>query len=171
MQRQIPNLTVVIIVTAPRPHFLRLAGVPHIHFQPYNRTESLTIVSQDPLPVYDGSLTMDVDTQPNHSTDEGNTPLWKRFCGAVWDSLGKAAARDIVSLRRLCERMWPQFTAPIKEEGYNTKSFSQLMVRNRALFQNSAILVETHLQPSLTSGAKKRLTKGKFHALCLLSPL
>ena len=160
-----------MVVTAPRPRFLRLAGVPHIHFLPYDRTESLAIVSQHPLSVSDDPSATNGYVQQNEKTDEESAVLWKRFCGAVWDSLGRGAARNVVSLRRLCERLWPQFISPIKLEGYSTKSFSQLMVRNRPLFQNTAVMAELHLRPLLASENTKRPNRGTIsHLIQFYSP-
>ena len=76
-------------------------------------------------------------------TDEDDIWLWSRFCGAVWDSLGKSAARDIVSFRRTCEKLWTPFVKPIRDNILGTRDFSKLMVRNRGLFQGEAALIET----------------------------
>ena len=74
--------------------------------------------------------------------EEDDAWLWSRFCGAVWDSLGKGAARDVVTFRIVCERLWTPFVMPIRDRSYGTRDFSKLMVKNRALFQSEAALIE-----------------------------
>ncbi|KAF4613402.1 hypothetical protein G7Y89_g15484 [Cudoniella acicularis] len=97
----IPNLTTLYITTSPRPNFLHLPGVPHIHFQPYTKTDLLTIISHTaPSP---SLLTGEKDT----------TDVWTRFTSAVYDSLTKHSSRDILSFRSLSLRLWPQFIKPI----------------------------------------------------------
>ena len=146
---KIPNLNVVMVVTAPRPRFLHLAGVPHIHFVPYDRLDSIAILSQNPLAIFyhsfqDGEVEGDeVQEALQPETNEDDVWLWSRFCGAVWDSLGKSAARDIVSFRRTCEKLWTPFVKPIRDNILGTRDFSKLMVRNRGLFQGEAALIET----------------------------
>ena len=128
----VPSLTVLLIVTSPRPRFFHAVGVPHIQFPPYDRSESLTIVSRSPQPIF-------TDTE----TAEDDEWLWSRYCGAIWDALGKGAARDVVSLRSVCQRLWEAFVQPIKDGAYGTRDFSRLMVRNKVLFQSEWALVES----------------------------
>jgi origin recognition complex subunit 5 len=68
--------------------------------------------------------------------------LWSRFCGAVWESLGKGAARNILSFASACERLWEPFVLPVRDGLYGTRDFSKLIVRNRALFQGETALIE-----------------------------
>ena len=90
--------------------------------------------------------------------EEDDIWLWSRFCGAVWDSLGKGAARDLIKFRVLCERLWVPFVAPIRDRTYGTRDFSKLMVRNRALFQSEAALIE-NIVPIAIPETRKRLTQ------------
>ena len=168
---KIPNLIVVMVVTAPRPRFLHLAGVPHIHFVPYDRTDSITIVSQTPLAIFEHSSqfneaavdSVQQDLPPE--TNEDDVWLWSRFCGAVWDSLGKGAARDIVSFRRTCEKIWKPFVKPIRDSILGTRDFSKLMVRNRGLFQGEAALIETVVSANYSEskkGSRRKVSMVKF---------
>ena len=75
--------------------------------------------------------------------NEGSTWLWARFTSAVWDSLGQSAARDIVSFREVCKRLWKPFIAPIRDGSYGMREFSKLMVKNRPLFQSEAALIDS----------------------------
>jgi origin recognition complex subunit 5 len=74
---------------------------------------------------------------------EDDAYVWSRFCNAVWDSLAKGAARDLVSFRAVCERMWRPFVAPLVDETIGTRNFARLMVSRRPLFQNEEVLIDT----------------------------
>ena len=74
-------------------------------------------------------------------TEEDNPWLWTRFSAAVWDSLGKTAARDVVTFRSVCIKLWEPFVAHVRDGSYGTRDFSRLMVRTRSLFQREDVLV------------------------------
>ena len=157
------NLTIIAIVTAPRPYFLRATGVPHIHFPPYDRSESLTIASRCPLRIFarsspGSSPSPAVDTE----SEEDDAWLWSRFCGAVWDSIGKGAARDIASFRNVCKRLWEPFVQPIRDGIYGTRDFSRLMVRNRSLFQGEGVLTESIVPISATEPKTSAFKRKEF---------
>lgn len=154
------------MTTAPNPHLLYHAFLPHIHFSPYTRAESLTILSKQPgsiadLPVagQNGDESIQIVTK-----DEDLRWLWTRFTAAVWDSLGQSAARDIVSFREVCSRLWIPFTQPIIEGHYGVKDFSKLMVRNRTLFQNEAALVDS-IVPITPAASDVKPTKRELFRL------
>jgi len=161
----IPKLTVVFIVTAPRPRFLHLAGAPHLHFTPYDRAECLAILAQSPLAIFDGVLG---DEEPSEELilerQEDDAWLWSRFCGAVWDSLGKVAARDIVSFRNVCQRLWVPFVQPIRDGLSGTREFSKLLVRNRSMFQAESALNE-RIVPLASIGNSTRKSIKNSHEL------
>ncbi|KAL9120000.1 MAG: hypothetical protein Q9187_003441 [Circinaria calcarea] len=160
----IPQLVVVLVVTAPRPRFLRLAGVPHVHFHPYDRSDSIAIVSRAPLSIFASTTTSEDLT--NHLASESNEDdvwLWSRFCGAVWDSLSKGAGRNVVDFRRTCEKLWSSFVKPIRDGTFGTRDFSKLMVRNRALFQAEVALIEGIIPVPFTEDKKN--TIGYSHEL------
>ncbi|MCJ1287522.1 hypothetical protein MMC26_006874 [Xylographa opegraphella] len=156
----IPKLTVIFIVTAPRPRFLHLAGVPHLHFTPYDRKECLVILSQSPLAIFASASSDDaLSEELILERQEDDAWLWSRFCGAVWDSLGKGAARDIVSLRNVCQRLWVPFVQPIRDGLSGTREFSKLLVRNRSLFQTESALNERILSLASTVTTTKKAIK------------
>lgn len=169
---QISKLTVVLVITAPQARALQLAGVPHIHFPPYTRAESLSIVSSSPLPIIDSPQNDEESQSESGSinqatfTDADSLWLWTRFCGAVWDSLGQAAARDIVSFRAVCSRLWKPFVKPVGQGDHGPREFSKLMVKNRALFQSEDPLKEPILSAISTTS---KSTRGKLHPILLLS--
>jgi origin recognition complex subunit 5 len=109
--------------------------VPHIHFPAYTKAELLQILSL---------------TEPNPKLPGGakdTKDVWSRFCSAVWDSLAKHSGRDILSMRSVCLRLWPQFVAPILEGTHGTQ-FSKLLLANRTLFQNENVLVHSLIPDS-----------------------
>ncbi|KAH0537043.1 hypothetical protein FGG08_006141 [Glutinoglossum americanum] len=143
----IPNLCVVFIVTAPRQRFLSAVGVPHIYFTPYTKDQSIRILSKHPCPIFPNGLPeLDSDEDPEGYTEEqaqeDSLWVWTRFCSAVWDSLSRGAARDIVTFRALAEKLWRPFVQPIVDGTYGTRDFSKLMVLKRPLFQTEKWLVQ-----------------------------
>lgn len=152
------------MTTAPSPHLLHHSLLPHIHFPPYTRSEILSIISKEPASIpklLPSNHDSDDEDRSSTTTPEDLTRLWTRFIAAVWDSLGQSAARDIVSFREVCLRLWPLFTQPIIEGLYGVKEFSKLMVRNRGLFQSEACLLETIVPVAPISG-NGNITKGRF---------
>ena len=161
---QIQNLTVVLIVTVPRPRLLHQPGLPHIHFPQYTRAEALEILSLSSPHLYppQSSTSDDEQSSPPPQTAEDSQWLWSRFCGAVWDSLGQGAARDILSFRSACSCLWKPFTEPILKGDYGIREFSKLMVRNRALFQSEAALTESIVAPNpMTDLSTNKAIKGQ----------
>lgn len=166
---KIPQLVVVLVVTAPRPRFLHLAGVPHIHFHPYGRLDSIAIVSNAPLSIFTPITTNgDLTDYPPSESNEDDVWLWSRFCGAVWDSLGKGAARNVVGFRRTCEKLWIPFIQPIRDGTFGTRDFSKLMVRNRGLFQAEVALIEGIISVPLSEN-KRNIIARKTSFLGLIS--
>ncbi|CAF9933512.1 MAG: hypothetical protein HETSPECPRED_008678 [Heterodermia speciosa] len=148
----ITNLSVILIVTVPQPRLLHRPGIPHIRFPPYTKAEALQIVSLSPLVLCPSSPS---DLIPNMPKDEDSQWLWSRFCGAVWDSLGQGAARDITSFRSVCSQLWKPFTEPILKGDYGVREFAKLMVRNRALFQSEAALTKSIITPNTSPTSSK----------------
>jgi hypothetical protein len=119
-------------------------------------------VSRNPLSIF--ANTADDEDQPEDvalERREDDTWLWSRFCGAVWDSLGKGAARDITSFQNACTNLWTSFVQPIRDGAYGARDFSKLMVRNRVLFQGETALVE-RLVPLAANDPMKKILKGKL---------
>ena len=93
---------------------------------------------------------------------EDDAWLWSRFCGAVWDSLGKGAARDIISFQSVCERLWVPFVQPVRDQLFGTRDFSKLMIRNRTLFQNETALVQGNVSVTPVETRKKGMITDKY---------
>ena len=151
-----------MIITFPRSGFLHTAGVPFIHFPPYNRSESVAILSRSPLSIFSssGPESPAVGPESPSADDEDDSAwLWSRFCAAVWDSLAKGAARDILSFQSVCHRLWKPFVRPIQEGAYGTRDFSKLIVRNRTLFQSENVLLES-IVPLAAGEAKTGVVRG-----------
>ncbi len=132
-------MTIVLIVTVPRPRLLHRPGVPHVHFPPYAKHEALTILEMNPRPIHTSAGSPDERTEDD---DEDAIWLWSRFCDVVWDTLAKGAVRDIVSFRSICEKLWPVFVAPIVEGTYTPRDFSRLLIAKRGIFQDESVLVD-----------------------------
>ncbi|KAL9101110.1 MAG: hypothetical protein Q9163_003604, partial [Psora crenata] len=138
----IPKLSVILVMSTAGAHPLHRAGVPYLHFPPYTRDETLSILSKSPMPL------IMPEEAPWRYKDEDTAWLWQRFLAAAWDSFGQAAARDIVSFRRVCEKLWPPFIRPVQDGHYGPREFSKLLVKNKALLQGEAALADTILTPS-----------------------
>ena len=155
---QLSNLTTILIATTLQPHLLHHASIPHIHFPPYTRAETLSILSRTPL------YALPPSSQSPHTTIDLNAEdtewLWARFTAAVWDSLGQPAARSIPNFRDVCARLWPPFIQPILDGHYGAREFSKILVKNRSLFQSedalSDSIVPTSTLSITTTKPKKR---------------
>lgn len=159
------------MTTAPNPQLIRHSFLPYIHFSPYTRAETLSIISKQPgsIPDLPGSGQDDDEKSQQATSYENSAWLWARFTAAVWDSLGQSAARDLVSFSEVCSRLWLPFTQPIVDGHYGVKEFSKLMVRNRTLFQSEAALVDS-IMPITPAAPDVKTTKCKLfrvsHSKC-----
>lgn len=138
-----PNLAIILVVTSLQPHLLHKPGITYIHFHPYTRAETLTILSDSPLSIYGPPRSPQSDDSQDAVNDEDSAWLWARFTAAVWDSLGQSVARDVVSFREVCSRLWGPFIQPILDGHYGAREFSKLLVKNRGLFQSETALVDS----------------------------
>lgn len=111
------------------------------------------------------------DMSPERQTEaEGDDVwLWGRYVGLVWDSLGKTAARDLVSMMVLCRRLWDPFVSHIRDGTYGTREFSRLVIKAKDLFRDESVLVEG-LIPSTHTGVvndsgdiMRKTSKGECH--------
>ncbi|KAK3170045.1 hypothetical protein OEA41_009430, partial [Lepraria neglecta] len=139
----IPNLATILVVTSLQPHLLHKPGIPHIHFHPYTRAETLTILSDSPLSIYGPPRSPQSDDSQDAANDQDSAWLWARFTAAVWDSLGQSVARDVVSFREVCSRLWDPFIQPILDGHYGAREFSKLLVKNRGLFQSETAILDS----------------------------
>ncbi len=84
--------------------------------------------------------------------------LWPRFCAAAWDSLGQNVARDLASFLSVCDRIWPNFVAPIVQGDFGTRDFSRLLVHQRKLFQDESVLLNSMFTNTSTGERMKART-------------
>jgi origin recognition complex subunit 5 len=99
--------------------------------------------------------------------------LWPKYCSAVWDAIGKAAARDLRSFRNVCDRLWRPFVQPIIDGQFGTRDFSKLLVSRKALFQSEEALsgnvgASQPTQQSLVITKRKGLDDLPYYAKFLL---
>lgn len=115
-------------MTSPPPNFLRTSFVPYVHFPNYASTEFVKILSATPPEtILSGG-------------EQETADLWARFCGAVHDSLTKAASRTLPAFQHACHALWPRFIAPIKAGTHTAREFSKLVVASRVHFQDEGLL-------------------------------
>ncbi|OQN95463.1 hypothetical protein B0A48_18419 [Cryoendolithus antarcticus] len=151
----VPGLTTVLIVNHSGPRFLHASGVPHVHFPPYSRNQSIHILSREALDIFTGEFPPELDYDDDtHAEDKAW--LWPRFCAAVFDSLGQSCARDYASFRSVCHKLWPTFVSPIRKGDFGTRDFSRLLVAQRKLFQEESVLLDSILSPSAAVATTKR---------------
>jgi len=159
---KIPNLTTIFIVSVPSPRLFQRPGVPHIHFPPYSKDEIIQVTAMSASPIFLTPIDPNINyTDEEH--DEDSKWLWSRFCAVVWDSLGKGAARDAVSFRDACQKLWRPFVQPVVDGTFGTRDFSRLLVNRRSLFkgeeaihQDIAAGTSTSLNNSSPSGEQGR---------------
>lgn len=149
----------MLVVTHPPPRFLHASGVPHLYFPPYNRDQALAILSTTPPNIFPRTPSPSLDYSPELEAAD-NAWLWSRFCAAVWDSLAKGSARDIVSFRSVAERIWRPFVQPIVDGAFGTRDFSRLLVAQRKLFQDEGYLLDNVIEPTATTTAMSAATAG-----------
>ena len=121
------------------PLLLHLTGVPYILFRPYKGEELLNIVTQSPLCIKSVDKSQS-SQQTIQVPTEDDKWVWSRYCAALWDSFGKSTAQDLISFRRLAEKLWRPFVVSIEDGTYSIKDFSKLMIAKRHLFQGENAL-------------------------------
>ena len=133
------------------PHLHHRASIPHIHFPPYTRAETLSILGRTPLPLSSNQRSHRSLNDTIATSQDDVQWLWARFTAAVWDSLGQPAARTIPDFRDVCARLWPPFIQPIVDGHYGVREFSKLLVKNRSLFQSEQALLDGIVPPNPSS--------------------
>jgi len=134
---------------------LHTSGTPHIHFPSYTRSEAIQILSLTPPPIYPAEAELPANYTPAQHAEDANW-LWPRFCAAIWDSLAKNTARDVLSFRSLADKLWPDFTASILEGVHHPREFSKILVARRALFQNEDTLIERVVPKPISSITRRK---------------
>ena len=152
----IRGLTVVLIVRHPAPRFLHATGIPHIYFPTYEREQAVAILCLEPPPIYARTPSPSLNFT-EESLAEDNLWLWSRFLQAVWDSLAKGAARDLVAFRAVAQKLWRPFVQPVVDGTFGTRDFSRLVIAQRKLLQDESCLgdsiiadVEIEATPAIT---------------------
>jgi origin recognition complex subunit 5 len=140
MGTQIPSLTIIFIISVPSPRFFHTPGIAHIHFPPYTRDELLKIVSLTPPNIFPDGWDPNIGYTEEQAAED-NAYVWGRFCSVVWDTLGKGAARDLLSFRKICHKLWKPFTSPIVDGTFGTRDFARLVITQRAIFQDESVLL------------------------------
>ncbi|KAI5357990.1 Putative origin recognition complex, subunit 5, P-loop containing nucleoside triphosphate hydrolase [Septoria linicola] len=157
----VPHLTLIMIVRHPSPRFLHQGGIPHIHFGPYSRAQSVHIVARKPLDIFLEPPTDELDYD-DETHEEDKAWLWPKFCAAIWDSFAQSAVRDLVAYRDLCHKLWRPFVAPVIKGDFGTRDFSRLLVAQRRLLQDEGALL--HSIVSKSEGTTI-ISKNKTHEL------
>jgi origin recognition complex subunit 5 len=139
---QIPALTIVFVMTTISARTFRTVGIPCVYFPAYTREETLRILSGDPPPIFLEAAPPELE-YTEELAKEDREWLWGRYLPVLWDSLGKDAARDVVSFRRMANKLWRPFVAPIVDGTFGTRDFARLLVSRRALFQSETCLVNS----------------------------
>lgn len=158
----------------PRPRFLSSAEVPHIHFAPYNKEESIKVLSK-----YVRRITK-APSEGEHGEDEDEDEytednakeelyVWEKFCGTVWDSLAKGAARNIVQFREAVDKMWLQFVQPIAKGEYGTRNYSSLYLLQKDMFRRETNVIDSVL-PATVVGRTTALKSEIVSSVRLSAP-
>lgn len=93
-------------------------------------------------------------TDEEHQED--SAWVWSRFCAAVWDSLGKGAARDLESFRAACNKLWRPFVQPIVDGKFGTRDFPRLLVNRRPLLRSDDALLDGIVNKHTIEGEESR---------------
>jgi origin recognition complex subunit 5 len=156
----------VFIISVPSPRLLQTPGVPHVHFTPYSKDESIKIVSLDPPVIFTRPIDDSYDYGEEEATEDRQF-LWPRYCAVVWDAIGKSVARDIGSFRALCHKLWRPFVQPIVDGTFGTRDFQKLVVNRRVLFQSEGALTGD-LVSNQSQVKKSGVTELPYYAKFLL---
>ncbi|KAI9714711.1 MAG: hypothetical protein M1828_001140 [Chrysothrix sp. TS-e1954] len=144
LQESVFALTVVFILRLPPPpeRSYSAVGIPHLYFPSYNKEEACNIVacssSRDAL-----NTPLLADQVSFGAKEQDVEWLWQAFCASVWDTLAQAAANDVVSFRRLAEKMWRPFIKSVEEKSSTPiRDFPRHWLANRSLFSDEHMLID-----------------------------
>ena len=125
-------------MTTPRALFVQKAGIPYLHFPPYNRAEAIFLVVRSAPTIAPQSYFEKHDDLPTLQK------WYSLFATTVYDSLLSPTSLSQSHFQRTCQTLWPRFIWPYLSgeqppgKGKNAKwDFPKLLVRQRALFQNA----------------------------------
>ncbi|KAK6363310.1 hypothetical protein TWF730_000748 [Orbilia blumenaviensis] len=121
----INNLTVIMIVTVSSTRLLNISEPPSIHFPAYNKEECVKILSLNPKSIFE----VDEEDEYSEEMEQEDRWLWAQCCSAVWDIMGKYAARNLNALKDVVDELWPSLIQPIVDNEYGTRDFPKLFNR------------------------------------------
>lgn len=146
----------ICILSIPSPRLFHTVGIPHVHFPAYSREEVLAILSHFGHPGIPAKLTSN-DVSDSSLSQEDADWIWPQFCTVMWDSIGKGAARDLVSFREACHQLWRPFVQPAIDGNIRSRDFAKLIVKARPLLQGEdALLDDYSIQTKDKSGGLSR---------------
>ncbi|KAF3280745.1 hypothetical protein TWF970_002445 [Orbilia oligospora] len=121
----IRNLTVIMIVTVSSTRLLNISEPPSIYFPAYNKEECVKILSLNPKSIFE----VDEEDEYSEEMEQEDRWLWAQCCSAVWDIMGKYAARNLNALKDVVDELWPSLIQPIVDNEYGTRDFPKLFNR------------------------------------------
>ncbi|KAK6528661.1 hypothetical protein TWF694_003912 [Orbilia ellipsospora] len=146
MGDMIENLTVVLVVTAYGPRLLNSSEPPSIHFPAYSKEECVKILSLSPKSIFE------IDNETEYSSEMENEDrwLWTQCCSAIWDIMGKYAARNVNALKDVVDELWPSLVRPIVENEYGIRDFPKLFnrLKNEELRHSEEIYLASRIVTS-----------------------
>lgn len=126
----------------------------------------MAILNQSGRPIVLSKLSSDDASDPSLSQEDADW-IWPQFCTVMWDSIGKGAARDLVSFREACHQLWTPFIQPAIDGVIRSRDFAKLIVKARPLLQGEdALLDDYSIQTRDKSGGLSRaIPKGNLDSL------
>lgn len=160
----------IFVITGPRLQTVVADAIPHIQFTPYDKEESIEILCKYaqrmrklPAP---GDAPEEEEEEEEELTEEEATEelwVWRKFCGTVWDSMAKGAARNIVQFRDLVNKMWLPFVQPIVKGEYGTRNYSSLYLYHKDMFRSENNLIDSVIllaNTTRTTVARSKYSRG-----------
>ncbi|KAF3912950.1 hypothetical protein ABW21_db0202856 [Orbilia brochopaga] len=125
MGRIISNLTIVMIVNVHGTRLMNTADLPSIQFPAYTKDECVKILSLRPMSIFD------LEEEDDYTTEmqEEDNWLWGQSCSAIWDIMGRHAARNVTSMTDVMHQLWPLLIQPINDKEYGIRDFPKLLNR------------------------------------------
>ncbi|KAJ6262149.1 hypothetical protein Dda_2954 [Drechslerella dactyloides] len=114
-----------MIVNVHGARLMSTAEPPSIHFPAYNKDECVKVLSLNPMSIFD----MEEEDDYSAEMQEEDNWLWGQSCSAVWEIMGKHAARNVTSLGDLMRQLWPLLIQPILDKEYGIRDFPKLLNR------------------------------------------
>ena len=156
-------------MSAPSPRQFSSAEMPHVHFPPYSKEESIEILSKTPLPVEKiagqgeesddddggGEVEGEADSRPA-AADRAKKELvvWQKFCATVWDSLARGAARDVVRFRAAVEANWPAFVQPLVRGDFGLANYASLYLHHKDMFRRETSVMDSVVPADRTAARR-----------------